>query len=177
MAESWEEVWRDQPAGPPLDIRLLRRRTWQLHGATRAEILASVAAVVLFIAVIAWRFAATWHRLPAVGLAAALAWVVVSLIWFRGSLRTPAPPGATGLEHYRAELERRRDHLRNPWIWHGPLVAACITLAAVLDSFAMRNLVTVAPLLAVLAAWTVFGTVRRRRQANALQREIDDLPR
>jgi drug/metabolite transporter (DMT)-like permease len=177
--EKWTEVWRDQPAGgAPIDVRLLERRGSELETRTRREILASIAAAMLFVAVIAWRFASMYRRIPSLGLAAALAWALITLLWFRARLRgsAVASPGATGVEHYRHELERRRDHLRNIWIWNGPLLAACITLVAVLDSpFAMQRLAGVAPLLIALVAWAIYGIVRRRRQANELQREIDEL--
>ena len=173
--EKWTEVWRDQPAGgAPIDVRLLERRGSELESRTRREILSSVGAAMLFVAVIGWRFATMYRRIPMLGLAAALAWALITLLWFRRRLRQKSvAPGATGVDHYRKELERRRDHLRNIWIWNGPLLAACITLVVVAD---LQRLAAVAPLLIVLAAWTILGIVRRRRQANQLQRELDELP-
>jgi hypothetical protein len=169
----WTTVWRDQPGAPP---PALRRRGVSLDLATRGEILTSVGATIFFVAVVGWRLAATGQRIPPVGFAAAIAWAVISLVWFRGRLRRPTPDALArpGLEHYRQELMQRRDHLRNPWIWHGPLVAACLTLIAMP---AMRPMTTVAPMLLILAAWTVYGIVNRRRQAAALQKELDELPK
>ena len=85
------------------------------------------------------------------------------------------PPG---LAHYRKELERRRDHLRNAWLWHGPLFLACMILITILigkEYPAFRGLQRVLPLVLLLAAWTGFGLIRRRRQANELQQEIDEI--
>ena len=179
MAENWGEVWREQADGPALDVRLLRRRESELSSRTRAEVLASLGAAALFLAVVGWRFATTYGRIPTAGLAVMAGWLLISLVWFCKRIRGEAPAEsltAAGVEHYRKELERRRDHLRNVWIWHGPLIAACVTLFLVVDStMAMRNVGAMAPLLIVLAAWIVFGAVRRRQQANELQREIDEL--
>jgi lipopolysaccharide export LptBFGC system permease protein LptF len=85
---------------------------------------------------------------------------------------------STGVEYYRQELERRRDHLRNEWVWHGPLLLACFMLIAIVAGRAypgMSRLWSVLPLIVVLLAWTVFGFVRRLRLAKALQAEIDEL--
>jgi hypothetical protein len=166
----WTAVWRDQPGAPTLRPRL------SAGLATRSEILASIAAAIFFVAVVGWRLAAAGQRIPPVGFAAAIAWALISLVWFRARLRRPKPDALAqpGLAHYRRELTQRRDHLRNPWIWHGPLVAACLTLTAVP---AMRPLTTVAPMLLILLAWTIYGIVNRRRQAAALQQELDELPK
>ena len=179
MAENWEQVWREQGGGPAVDIRVLERRESELSRRTRAEILASFGAAALFLAVVGWRFATAYGRVPTAGLVAMAAWLLVSLVWFFGRRRGQRAPDsvtASGVEHYRRELERRRDHLRNVWIWHGPLIAACVTLAVVVDSpLAMRRIGAIAPLLVVLAAWVVFGAAQRRREARGLQREIDEL--
>ena len=171
-ANDWAALWRDQPGAPAPE---LRRRGISLDLATRGEILTSIGAAVFFVGVVAWRLAATGQKVPPVGFAAAIAWALISLVWFRSRLRRPAPDALArpGLEHYRQELTRRRDHLRNPWIWHGPLVAACLTLFAVPT---MRPLRTVGPMLVILVVWTIYGIVNRRRQAAALQQELDDLP-
>lgn len=176
----WGALWREQPGAAPPDPRILLARESELARRTRSEITGSIAAAVLFIAIIAWRFAGSGRSLPLLGLAAVAAWLLVTLIWFRGRLRSPSPDslGAPGLEHYRRELERRRDHLRNEWIWSGPLAASCVTLAAVLESAsAFRSWTSMALPLVALAAWAGFGIVSRRRQAAALQQEIDALPR
>jgi hypothetical protein len=174
-------VWRDQPA-ETLPVSL-DTRARQLYASTRSEILMSLCAALLLIGVVAWRFNAERHRVPLLVLAAGVLWVLVSLYWFRDRIWPKQPAGgdalaATGIEHYRRELQRRRDHLRNEWLWHGPLVLACAALAAIYmgDLFvAWRRLESVLPLLVLLAVWTVFSIGSRRRQARAIQREIDGL--
>ncbi len=178
-------VWRNQPE-EELSVNLqnlVNRRTRELYSSTRLEIIMSVCATLFFVAVIAWRFASAQDRLPQLGLIAVIAWVLISLYRFRDRIwrRKTSPQdalAATGLEYYRRELERRRDHLRNAWVWHGPLFLACIVLVAILMGKAFpgfERLRNVVPFVLVLAVWTVFGVVRRRRQVNDLQREIDEI--
>ncbi len=177
-------IWRDQPEERrTVDLeQILKLRTEELYSSTRLEILMSIGAALLFIGVMAWRLGPAHDRLEQVGFLAAIVWVIVSLYWFRSRLRRrrsrPDAAAAAGLDYYRAELERRRDHLKNEWLWHGPLALACVTLAAILTGhvfYGYQPLRNVLPLLVLLAVWIGFGFWRRQRQAKELQREIDEL--
>ena len=177
-------IWRDQPEERrTVNLEhILKQRTEELYSSTRSEILMSIGAALLFIGVVAWRLGPTQDRLEQVGFAAVLLWVIISLYWFRYRIRRrpsrPDAPAAAGLEYYRAELERRRDHLKNEWLWHGPLFLACVTLVAILTGHVFSDyqpLRNVLPLLVLLAVWTGFGFWRRQRQAKELQREIDEI--
>jgi len=178
-------IWRNQPeeeTAVNLE-QLVNRRTKELNSSTRSEILMSIGAALLFVAVMALRVVPAHDRFLEGGFAAAAVWAVISLclfrrlIWRRDSTR-PDAAAATCLEYYRQELERRRDHLRNAWLWHGPLFLACLTLIAVLTGrsfLGFDRLRSVLPLVALLAVWTGFGLARRHRQARELQREIDEI--
>jgi hypothetical protein len=180
-------VWRDQPEErlPVNPVEFVNRRTRELYSSTRAEILGSIAAALLFAGVLASRFAFPYYRVPRYGLIAVVIWVLISLYRFRDQIRGKDAPrkdalAAPGVEYYRKELERRRDHLRNAWIWHGPLVVAGLTLAAVVTGnvySGVRNLESVVPLLVLLVAWTGYNVRRRWQQAAELQREIDEIGR
>jgi hypothetical protein len=109
-----------------------------------------------------------------------IVWATVTVLRYRSSIRhnPPQPDGLarTGLEHYRAELLRRRDHLRSAWIWHGPLLLACILSAATLtDRIIPGRLWDALPVFLLLAGWAVIGIKRRVRQAAELQQEIDEI--
>ena len=161
---------------------LINRRAQSLSSATRAEILTAILAALFFVAVIAWRFASEWDRLPQLAFLAALAWVAISVYWFRARIWPGGPQSdalaATGLDHYRRELERRRDHLRNPWLWFGPLFLASLTLFGIFaGQMNFRSFRGSLPLLALLALWAILNMVRRRQQAADLQRELDEISR
>jgi len=73
--------------------------------------------------------------------------------------------------------KRRRDHLKNEWVWHGPLFLAIVLLIAVLSgygSIAFRPWGKVLPL--IRRCWGVdasaFGAVDA---GDELQREIDEV--
>ena len=176
-------IWRNQPKEEhAVNLeQIVNRRTEELSSSTRSEIVMSLSAALLFVGVMVWRFAPTYERLQEVGFAAVMAWVAISLYRFRRRMwtRSPSHPdaaAATGLEYYRKELEGRRDHLRNAWLWHGPLFLACATLIAiVIRGMAFQPFRNVLPLVVLLAVWTGFGIWRRHRQAKELQREIDEI--
>jgi len=180
-------VWRSQP-GEKLEInpeQFMNRRTQELYSRTRWEIIASIAAALFFVAVIAWRFGLAQNRFPQLGLALVIAWVLISVYWFRDRIwGRAAPPidatAATGLEYYRRELARRRDHLRNIWVWHGPLFLACVILVVILTGKVLPNfqrLWKLLPFVILLAIWTGLGFRLRQRQVSELQQEIDEIDR
>jgi hypothetical protein len=176
-------IWRDQPQ-EKLSVnqeQMMKRRTGELYSITRWEILMSIVAALLPVAVVAWRLPGPHEGLLEFGFGAVAAWAAICLYCFRnriwGSSR-PDAVAATGLDYYRTALERRRNHLRNGWLWYGPLSLASIILIAVLwgkVNIAFQPLRKVLPLIAVLALWTAFGLWRRRLQANQIQREIDEM--
>ena len=109
-----------------------------------------------------------------------IVWAAVTVFRFRESIRRHEPqPDAlarTGLEHYRAELLRRRDHLRSAWIWHGPLLLACILSAATLTRrIVPGRLWDALAVFLLLAGWAVIGINRRVRQEAELRQEIDEI--
>jgi len=176
-------LWKEQPKeDTPVNLdHMMNRRTWQLHVSTRSEIVMSIAAAVFFLAVLAWRLPPAGFTLQPAGLAAPAIWIAIAAFRFRKIIwGSGAPPdtAATGLAYYRRELEIRRDHLRNAWLWHGPLLVAALLFLA---SFAGRGFPgmdrfrNAAPLFGILVLWIVIGIRRRFRQAAEIQREIDEI--
>ena len=175
-------AWLNQPEEEiPVDIeRINRRRTWALFSTTRSEIISSIGAALFFAGIVAWRFAPERDRLVLFGCAGVIVWAAVTVLRFRNSIRrhTPQPDALarTGLDHYRVELLRRRDHLRSAWIWHGPLLLACILSAATLTKrIVPGRLRDTLPVFLLLAGHAVVGIKRRVRQAAELQQEIDEI--
>ncbi len=175
-------AWLNQPEEEvPVDLeRIRRRRTWELFSITRSEIISSIGAALFFASVAAWRFAREGDRLVQFGCAAVVVWAAATVFRFRHAIRryTPRPDALarTGLEHYRSELLRRRDHLRSAWIWHGPLLLACIFSAATLTKrIVPGRLWDALPVFLLLAMWAAIGIKRRLRQAAELEQEIDGI--
>jgi hypothetical protein len=177
-------AWLNQPDEEvPVDVEHIHgRRTWELFSTTRSEILSSIGAALFFASVMAWRFGSERDRLVPFGCIGVVVWATVTLLRFRNSIRpnTPRPEALarTGLEHYRAELLRRRDHLRSAWIWHGPLLLACtLSAAALANRIVPGRLWDALPVVLLLAVWATFGIKRRLSQAAELQSEIDEISR
>lgn len=175
-------AWLNQPEEEiPVGIEpIKRRRTSELFSTTRSEIISSIGAALSLATIVAWRFAPERDRMVLFGCAGVIAWAAATVFRFRDSIRrhTPQPHALAraGLEHYRVELLRRRDHLRNAWIWHGPLLLACILSAAILTKrIVPGRLRDTLPVFLLLAGYAVTGIKRRVRQAAELQREIDEI--
>ena len=94
------ELWRSQRIEEyQVNVhRIVSRRARELYARTRAEIITSLAAPILFIAVVAWRFGFAKDRVVQWGLALILAWIRVSLyamrrrIWGRHEPEPDAAP-------------------------------------------------------------------------------------
>jgi Flp pilus assembly protein TadB len=189
MPKSAGALWRDQPEEtmPVPPPRLQKRRARDLAASTRAEILTCLFAALFLVLVLGLRMHWSGDRVVQLGLALVAGWVVLTAYRFRGRIRVRKSDwegdplaAAPSQAFYRAELERRRDHLRSGWLWHGPLVLACFLLFAV----AARNLgpnwqrlQTVVPLVVLLVVWVGWGIRQRRRKAAEIQREIDEIAR
>jgi len=179
-------LWRSQPK-EKTEVhfeQIVNRRTEELSSRTRSEVVVSIGAAALLAAVVAMRFANQLDRGLEIALAAAIAWIAITVYRLRKRIwPQPEPADATavtGAEHYRRELEQRRDHLRDAWLWRGPLILACAVLIAVVvgKSFMGPGMLgSAAPPIVLLAIWTAVDHLRRRRQAREIQREIDELER
>lgn len=156
--------------------RLLQRRIRDLDASTRAEILLSIGAALLFVAVLSWRLPPSQYRVLEFTLPAVLIWSAFLVYRLRAVIWTPpADLAATGLAHYRRVLERRRDHLKNAWLWHGPMLLASLSLSVALYKLSEGRLRNMMPFFALLILWGILGLVMRRRKAAELQREIDEI--
>jgi ribose/xylose/arabinose/galactoside ABC-type transport system permease subunit len=145
---------------------------------TRSEILTAVSAALFFAAVLVWRLGPIHVAVASLALIAV--WVVITLLWLRRRSKPARDEAfaASGVEFYRRELERRRIHLRNTWLWHGPVLLACIALIAVAigtGNLAYKRLTQASPLIMALAVWTIFSIRQRLREADAIKRELDEM--
>jgi hypothetical protein len=183
-------LWRDQPLhhSTPVVIteEALQRRTDSVSARTRYETIVSLCAAVFFVAVLVLRLQSFSDRTFLLGLALCTVWIAVTLIRARGALFGVQPAAgsaaerwATGVEFYRAELERRRKHLASSWLWHGPLAIACVLLAILvarnMAASSLARYLSVLPLLVALLFWIVIGIRQRRRQMMEIQRELEEI--
>ncbi len=178
-------IWRDQPEEEVIVNleQIVNRRTQELSARSRSEILISLGSALFLVVIVAWRWDIGQDPWIGFALAAALAWVAISVYSFRRRIfqrvaMAPDAVAASCLDYYRQELERRRRHLRNAWLWHGPLLLAIAILLAILmegGGIIFLPLRKILLLLLLLAAWVAFGIWRRNLQARSLQRQIEEL--
>jgi len=178
-------VWRNQ-AQEKFEVNMqqfLNRRAQELSSKTRSEIITSLVAVCSFLAVIVWRFSFPTEPGEQMLIGLIVAWILVSLYMFRDRIRVLVRPptdaaAATGLDYYRHELERRRDHLGNAWLWHGPMLLACLVLLWTIAGKAWPSphlLKNTLPFVIFLGVWIALGIYLRRRQRKEIQREIEEV--
>jgi hypothetical protein len=98
---------------------------------------------------------------------------------------SPVPnlSATTGLEAYKSELQRSRDHSRNVWRMVAPLIPGAVVFALpVIGPFLRKALedpkvvlTNAVPICVLLAIWLVFLLPVRRRRLRKIQGEIDTL--
>jgi hypothetical protein len=136
--------------------------------------------MLFFSTIVVWRFGS--DKMVLASLALATVWIVITLYALRRRVWSSRNDtlAASGVEFYCRELEHRRKHLMNAWLWHGPLLLACITMAGVAigtGTLAYKRLPQVLPLLIALVLWTGFSIWQRHREAEAIKRELDEIGR
>jgi len=162
--------------------RLVSRRAREFESATRLEILGSLAAALFAVAVMLLQFGAANGSIFQIILGVIVLWVAITAYWFRAQIR-PKPTASgtlasTGIAHYRSVLERRQAHMKNAWIWHGPLILACLVLFGTVAQVAVpsvQRLKNMLPFTLLLLLWIVAGVLTRRNKSAEIQREIDEL--
>lgn len=179
-----ESLWKSQPMDPvAINFkRIAGRRAREFDFATRVEIYVSVCAALFFLAALSTRFHGSPRTVMLIGLAGVTFWASILVYRFRDALaprrRGSEELAATGLDHYRAVLIRRRDHLKHFWTWQGPLLMALAVTVGVLVQTALPSLThlrAAIPFFVLLVVWVVFAVVLRLRKIGELQREIDEL--
>lgn len=177
MPDEISAIWQSQPAEVRPD--LLQHRTLSLSRRARAEILSAAGSAGFFVLLLVWRFEAIRDPYVFLTFVPIAAWLSATVWWHRRQIcQSEATFAAPGIEFYRGELQRRLRHLRNVWLWHGPLLLACLSLGAIWlrkSVVSLERLMSILPLLLVLAIWVIMGVRRRHREANAMQKELDEL--
>src|SRR5215467_1804622 len=112
-----QRIWKEQPEERiPVNLKqIMNRRTEELSSRTRSEILMSMGAALFLTGMMAWRLEVVHEGLLELAFGAAIASVAISLYFFRHHIWRPKSlrrdeVAAAGLDYYRAELQRRRDH-------------------------------------------------------------------
>lgn len=175
-------VWQSQKnEETKMTLALLRQRVLDLNARRRGEVLLTVFATVIVLALSAWGITRTHYIALQIVFVLASAWALAGLYFVKRGLRHAEllddSTLQTGLEFYRLQIQQNLAISNRilPWTL-GPLNLAVIGIALVLVGMAHgenQPLSTIAPFCILFALWLIaFPTVRfsKRRQ---LRRELD----
>jgi hypothetical protein len=177
------KIWQNQPTEPSaMTLLLIRKKTRELHAKTRGELLRSIAAPLIVIAVGGFGSRFPDWVLRAI-FAFAIAWSIAGQYFLnRGMWSATMPEDAalsTSLDSYRREVERRRWLFSRMLQWNlGPVllaIATSIFSAVKMGILNEKTLPNAAPFLILMTIWLAAVVVIVMRQQRDLQREIDDL--
>jgi hypothetical protein len=170
-----------------MTLEKIRQRTTELRAKTRVELIKTIAAPLVVIAICG--FAVQFpDPIPRAILAFAIAWSLTGQYFLNRGMWPATPPESaavsTGIESYRREVEQRRSLFSRIILWHlGPVLLAIAILIVFIASLGTTNrrmllkeaLLKMSPFLTLTAIWIGAIFVIRMRQRRELQREIDEL--
>lgn len=182
-------IWQNQRTEPStMTLEKIRQKTKELHAKTRQKLLGGMAVTLVVVGISGYGIASADVAVVRAVFAFAIAWSLAGQYFFNRGLWSAALPEdaalRAGIESYRREVERRRQHFGRVLLWSfAPVVLAIATLIVLIASFGMRNrgmafertLLNMIPFLTLVVAWIVGVFVIRMRERRELQREIDEL--
>jgi hypothetical protein len=190
MDEDPQTIWRSQITEEiKMSLTQFRNKAEQRRARFRWIVIANDLTYIAALLILGFIYANTPDTTSRVGLA--LMAVGLSYVVYRGhkqlwplSEATDGPP-ATGLETYRRELQRWRDHLRYTWRMVIPLIPGWIVFAlphiAPLIRQMLRDpgifLINALPVSVLFAIWLTLIFPVQRRRVRKIQQEIDTLDR
>ena len=177
-------VWQDQPGeGIGMSVEEIRRRSKELHEKMKREGLSNGGILLAIIVFSVWGAAVSADLAQRTAYLLAAAWALIGLYPTRKRLLSPRLAGdagtVAGLRFYRQELERRRDYVRDQWLWIiGPTLLAIGGFLVPAIRGVLRdpeNAPKMAPFTILLVIWMIAFFFIRRKEVRKTQREIDEL--
>jgi hypothetical protein len=168
-----------------MTLKLLNRRSRELHGRTRRKLLGTLAgpSVVGFMYIFSLKAFPTLGNVLHPLLASALAWSIAGLYLLNRGMWSGGVPQeesiSTGLAYCRGEVERQLNLLHRLLIWSmGPILLAIATPVLALATVGIDGrgiFPNGLPFVILAFAWILAYLVVRYREQRCLRREIDEL--
>lgn len=178
-----KSIWQNQPTEPSkMTLRMIRRKTQQLHTKTRRELLNSIFVSLFVVGLSLFGITRVHGAAMRAVFVLTIGWTLAAqYLVYRGSLADSEPSEVslkTSLQSYRREVERQR-YLSDRFLVlsFGPIMLAVGAMSALLLTIVrptgfFRNTI---PFFTLLGVWFVAAFVIRMQQQHDLQREIDEL--
>jgi hypothetical protein len=179
-----QKVWQNQPMeAHPMTLEMIRQKAREYRAKARRELAASVAIVLIVVAVSVFGIIHGSGAGTRMIFALAILWVLAGQAFLhRGMWQPGLPVDATlsaGLDFYRRELEQQQDLVRRILRWtFGPVILSVGSLIVVLIEMARgwsKPISAIMPFATLFVIWIILFFVLRSRNRKKLQREIEQL--
>jgi hypothetical protein len=178
-----KSIWQNQPTEPSkMTMKMIRRKTQQLHTKTRRELLNSIVVSLFVVGLSIFGITRVHGAAIRAVFVLTIGWTLAAQFFvYRGSLADSEPSDVslnTSLQSYRREVERQRYLSSRFLVWSfGPYMLAVGAMSALLLAIVrphgfLRNSI---PFFTMLGLWFIAVFVIRMQQQHDLQREIDEL--
>ncbi len=179
MSDDPKGIWQNRPTEvSAMTLNLIHRRIRGLKAKTRGQLLGHVALCITEIACFAYVLKSMPQLWPF--LVVAIVWSLSGLFLMTRDIRSGTRPGdqpfTTGVDFYRAEIERRESFLRGGTVRVvGPAILAAGTFLFSVSGGRFDLLLKTLPFVSVLAVWAIGYHLIRRKEQRELKRELDEL--
>lgn len=164
-----------------MTLALLRQRVRDLNARRRRELLVTVLAAAIVLALSAWGMARTHSVALQTVFVLSSAWALAGLYFIKRGLRNAEllddSTLHTGLEFYRLQIQQNLTISNRVLLWTlGPVNLAVVAIALVLAGLAQSQnqpLSKIAPFCILFVLWLIAFPVVRSRKRRELRRELD----
>lgn len=175
-------VWQSQKNEETrMTLELLRQRVRDLNARRRRDLLITVFAAAIVLALSAWGIPRTHSLAIQIAFVLSSAWALAGLYFERRGLRRAEllddSTLHTGLEFYRLQIQQNLAlfHRTLPWTF-GPIILAVAAIALVLAGMVQSQnqpLSKIAPFCVLYVLWLIAAPAMRSRKRRELHRELD----
>lgn len=164
-----------------MTLELLRQRVRDLNAKRRRDLLVTVLAAAIVLALSAWGITRTHSIALQIIFVLSSAWALAGLYFVKRGLRSAEllddSTLSTGLEFYRLQIQQNLAIFQRtlPWTF-GPVVVAVCAIAVVLAGIAQdqdQPLSRIAPFCILFVLWLIAAPAMRSRKRRELRRELD----
>lgn len=177
-----QTVWQSQKNEETrMTLELLRQRVRDLNFRRRRDLLVTVFAAAIVLALCAWGIPRTHSLALQTAFVVSGIWALAGLYFERRGLRSAAllddSTLHTGIEFYRLQIQQNLDLFQRtlPWTF-GPVILAITAIAFELAAMAQHQnqpFGRVAPFCILYVLWLIAAPAMRSRKRRELRRELD----
>lgn len=172
-----QELWQLQPSeARAIALYEIHRKAKEEEKKSRRQAIGNLTFSIMLTGFSVWQAVMGRNLLQRIAFALIGTWTFLALIFAIRKFRSAGiAVASTGIDYYRAMLERRRDQIRGAWLGlFGPTLLACaaFVVPVIPDLSQAKNAI---PFFLLLIAWAVMYAIKAASELRYIRRELGQL--